>query len=402
MDRRILCFQIPSFAIALARRADRSLDGRPVAIAPSHTRRARLVEASPEAATDGVMPGMPIDLARRLCPALRILPPDPRLVHTAHQELQQVVAGFAPLWEPILPGYFYLDLTGTTRLYGRAVDAAARLEREIHTRQDLTGTIGIAGNKLVSHLAASALGQPSQLVSIWPGSESAFLEPLSTGLLPGLSPGHLSKVRAALEDLNLGTLGAIARTSVTQLELALGPAARLLHEWSIGIDPTPVRPAIEHPSVEYGRTLDPDEIDDGAILGHACELLEELCRCLRRQQRTCRHLVLTLRHGDHTERSTRQWLPAPTCWEHDLAGVLKRMVFAAFRRRVRLHSIVLRAEALAPSAEQLPLFALDPSPEQAAGLRRHRLSAALDRVRERFGDAAVRWGYAALRPPARG
>lgn len=401
MDRQIVCFQIPSFGIALARRTDTSLRTRPVAIAPAHSPRARLLEASREAVGDGVVPGISLDLARRLCPALRVLPPDSHRTRAVHRELQQLVAGFAPLWEPVRPGHFYLDLTGTTRLYGRVVDAAARLEREINARQELTGVIGIAGSKLVSHLAAIALGQPSQLVSILPGAEQTFLEPLPIDLVPGLTRTHGPAIRITLDDLNLHTWGAIAATPMRHLELAVGSAAHLLHEWSLGIDPTPVRAAIEQPSLERTRRLDPDVIDDDVVLGHAYDLLEQLCRGLRQQQRVCRRLVLTLRQSDHIERSAHRTLETGTYWEHDLAGVLKTLFFAACRRRVRLQRIALRAEALEPPSEQLALFAPDPSPEQTAALRRQRVSLAVDRVRERFGDAAVRWGYAALRPPAR-
>lgn len=401
MDRQIVCFQIPSFGIALARQIDRSLATRPVAIAPTHTPRARLLEASAEALDDGIAPGMSIDHARRLCPALRILPPDPHHTRAAHQGLERLIAGFAPLWEPVLPGYFYLDLTGTTRLYGRTVDAAARLEREIQQRQGFAGVIGIAGNKLVSRLAATAWGQPSELVNIFPGAEQAFLEPLPISLLPGLTPLHLSKLRTMLDDLNLGTFGAIAGTPLAHLELAVGQAARVLHEWSLGIDPTPVQPLVEQPSLETTRSLDPDAIDDEIVLGHAYELLDHLCRQLRQQQRVCRRLILTLRHSDHIERTLQHHRTSGSYWEQDWMPILKTLVLNGFQRRIRLHTITLRMEGLGSPLEQLPLFAPDPSPDHATRLRRQQLSVALDRVRARFGDHAVRWGYAPLRPPAR-
>ncbi|MEE9204790.1 MAG: hypothetical protein V3U08_07190, partial [Nitrospirales bacterium] len=62
------------------------------------------------------------------------------------------------------------------------------------------------------------------------------------------------------------------------------------------------------------------------------------------------------------------------------------------QRRVRLRRMTVAAEALAPPEEQLPLFAEQPSPEQTTQARGRRLALALDHLRERFGESAIRYG----------
>ena len=66
---------------------------------------------------DGLFVGMPIEQAKRLCPSLHVLSPNPHRVHRANQSLLTVVTRYAPVWEPFHAGSFVMDLTGTTRRF---------------------------------------------------------------------------------------------------------------------------------------------------------------------------------------------------------------------------------------------------------------------------------------------
>jgi DNA polymerase-4 len=388
-ERRILYLQVPSFGIALARVGNASLRNRPVALAPVHTHRALIREVSQEASGEGIAPGMPVELACRLCPSLRVIPPNLSLVQAAHRGLQHIILPFAPVWESIRPGAVFLDLTGTTHLFGPPIDMAARLGRELTHQQGLQSVIGLAGNKLVSQLAATALKRPPHLLSIHPGSEQSFLAPLPITLLPGLHCSQASRVLQRLDDLNLRTLGSIADVLPAHLESVFGTAAGLLHNWALGIDCSPVRLPVGQPTIERSISLDPDEVDDQFLLSRLYGLLEQLCATLRQQQRVCRRLSLTIRHSDHHEQVAHQIVPGGTCWETDLRPVVTRLFMRCFRRRVRLRRMTLQADRLGPPAEQLSLF---DEPASYAPQAHHRLSLALDRIRMKFGEQAISWG----------
>ncbi|NGZ10926.1 MAG: hypothetical protein CV088_16330 [Nitrospira sp. LK70] len=389
MDRHIVCLQIPTFPIVLARAADSSLRNRPVAVAPTHTPRALIREISTEAFHEGLQRGMPVDLAQLICPGLRMIPPDPSLAQAAHRELQHHISSFAPAWESIRPGSLFLDLTGTTRLLGPPIDTATRIGRELAHQQGWPSTIGLAGNKLVSQLAATTLTKPPQVLSIHSGCEQPFLAPLPTMLLPGLHRTHTSRVIQRLEDLNLFTLGAIASVSLAHLQVALGSPANRLHDWAMGIDPSPVHPPITQPVIERFLHLDPDEVDDRLLLGRLYRLSEQLCATLRQQQRMCRYVSLTIRHGDHVEQTAQHMLPHGTYWEADLQPVLTGLFYRCFRRRVRLTRLMLQVSRLEPPVRQLSLF--DES-ESIVPPRSHHLSLALDQIRAKFGERALSWG----------
>ena len=388
MERQIACLFIPAFEIALARTDNAALRNRPVAVASVHTSRALIREVSLEASQEGLQPGMSVELARMLCPAVRIVAPDSSRVQAAHHELQQRALVCAPAWESIRPGSLFLDFTGTTRLFGPPIDTATRLGRELTRHQGWHSVIGLAGSKLVSQLAATMLKQPSQVLWIHSGSEPPFLAPLPSILLPGLSRTSTSPVMQRLEDLNLRTLGAIASVSLAQLEAAFGASAALLHNWALGIDPSPVHPPAAQPVIERTIVLDPDEVDDSLLLGRLYGVLEKLCSALRQQQRVCRRLRLSIRHSDHVEHTAHEQLPQGTCWEADLQPALTRLFYRCLRRRVRLTQLTLQVEKLEPPAEQLSLF----DEPAAAPPSSHRLSKALDVIRARFGERSLRWG----------
>ncbi len=388
MDRQIACLFIPSFEIALARAHDAALRNRPVAVAPVHTSRALLREVSVEASADGLQPGMSVELARMICPALRIVPPDSSRVQAAHCELQRRVLACAPAWESIRPGSLFLDFTGTARLFGPPIDTATRLGRELTRQQGWHSVIGLAGSKLVSQLAAITLKRPPQVLWIHPGSEPPFLAPLPSLLLPGLPRASTSPVAQRLEDLNLRTLGAIASVSLAQLEAVFGASASLLHNWALGIDSSPVHPPAAQPFIERTIALDPDEVDDSVLLGRLYGLLETVCATLRQQHRVCRHVRLFIRHSDHVEQAAHERLWHGTCWEADLHPVLTRVFYRCARRRVRLTRLTLRVDRLEPPVEQLSLFDESASIPPAS----HRLSSALDAIRKKFGERSLRWG----------
>lgn len=391
MDRQIVCFAIPSFEIALSRLNDPALRARPLAIAPLNTSCALLREVSLEGEHDGLCVGMPIEQARRLCPSLHVLSPNPNRVHRANQSLFSVVTRYAPVWEPFQAGSLVMDLTGTTRLFGYACDVAAKVQQEVLARYQLEGVAGIGSNKLIAQTAASLIA-PSELYDVCPGSEPMFMSPLSVRMLPGLHRPCMRKVLERLDDLNLQTLGAVAESPVDALELAIGDYAGQLSRWAQGIDHVPVLPPAIQPSLEETVTLEPDEVDDNVLWGRLLDVLQRLCRTLRSQRRMCGDVSLTIRYSDQIVVTKRERVPSETCWEIDLSPVLSSLFQRCFHRRIRLRLMTVSLTGLAAFVEQVSMFDETPLAAQRTRERGQRLAVALDRLHERFGEQAIRYG----------
>ena len=396
MDRQIVCFAIPTFQVALARQMDTALRGRPVVVALSLTPRSLITEVSREAQEEGIRVGMPVIQARQQCSSLRILPPDPIRLSQADHALGTLVGRFAPLWESVQPGRLFLDLTGTGKLFGPARDTALRIEREVSQQCGLAGVAGVGSNKLVSRIASTFL-DPLQVWDVRCGSEEAFLAPLPIHALP-LGPSSNKTVMSVLDDVNIQTLGELAAIDVAHLQFVLGREASLVHAWARGVDSSPVLPRIQQPFVEATTTCDPDEIDIDRLEARLDDLLERVCRELRRQQRVCHKLTFEMKTRDARHLTRSHAIHPGTFWEVDLASSLYLLLRKATQRRVRIRMLTVRAEAIAPLVEQHTLF--DNVGEDHCGAfrkkdlpaRKRQLALAMDQIRMRFGAQIIRWG----------
>ena len=391
MDRQIVCLAIPSFEVALVRLNDPLLRTRPLAIAPLNTSRALLREVSLEAMQDGLYVGMPVEHAKRLCPSLHVLSPNPHRLHRATQSLLTVVTRYSPVWEPFHAGSFVMDLTGTTRLFGSACDVATKVQQDILKQYRLDGVAGVGSNKLVAQTAATLI-EPSELYDVRHGSEDIFMSPFSIRTLPGLHRPCMRKVLDRLDDLNLVTLGDVAESPLDALELAIGDYAGQLSRWAQGIDHAPVlHPAIQ-PSLEETVTLEPDEVDDAVLWGKLLDVVQRLCRTLRSQRRVGRSLSFTISYSDQVEVTKHERLSQETCWEVDLSTQLYALFQRCFRRRVRLRQVILSISGLSVYAEQVSLFDDRPVDSQRKQERAKSLAVALDKLHTRFGEHAIRYG----------
>lgn len=395
MDRQIVCVSIPSFEIALARLEDSALRARPVAVATAAHPRAVLREVSAEAAQEGLAPGMAVDHARWLCPSIRLLPPSPARMRRGQQQVQDIVSRFAPVWEPFGPGLLFLDLTGTHRLFGRAVDAATSIGRVVEQRHGLAPALGVGTNKLVTQVATGLI-KPAELYDVRPGGERPFMAPLPPAVLPELARPAARTLVGLLDDLNLLTLGAIAAVPTDLLQRVVGSIGPELHRRAQGIDDSPVLAAHARPRVTESLLLDPDTVDLHRIRAYLFTLAERMGKGLRERHQLCRRVRVTVVHSDLLEASRESELRPQTALDSALFSRAQDLLAQAFTRRVRIRRLILEGEVGFRPAEQLRLFdfrtatatiSRTPDPERV-----RRLSDAVDRIRTRYGEQAVRWG----------
>lgn len=383
MDRVILYVNPLTFPIAVERVAQRDarLLGRPIAIAPGGTDRAIVWSASPEAALAGVVVGMPIYQALRRCPDLVLLPPRYGLYRRAAEALERILRPFVPVIEPHTLGHAYGDLSGTDKLFGPATDIAARIRRDIWGRLGLPVTVGLAGNKAVSEVAAHVL-KPEPVVDVRPGDEPAFLAPYPLGALPGALPA----IREQLARYNVRHIGTLAALTRGQVEGVLGRRGVVLHARANGIDPRPVVPPARRATLRAQTTLRVETNDRDLLRTELRRLAEQLGRELRKRRITADRLELVARYADHRDAAGAVPLQPATDLDADLTGAAHTLADRLLVRRIALTALGLLVTPGAGRDVQLSLF--EPPPPT---VRRHALNAALDRVRRGYGTSSIRY-----------
>jgi DNA polymerase-4 len=384
LDRHIIHIHIPAFSISLERLGRPDLRDRPVVIAPPHSERALVLSVSPEARREGIFRGMALGKAMRYCPGLTVISPNPGLTEKGCRLLAGAAAQYTPLWEPSRPGHVYMDVTGTDRLWGSAKDAASRIRREIRDRFSLSCAIGVAGNKMVSSIA-SRLTPSSDVVDIDHGRESSFIAPLKVDYLPGI--GHISR-RVLLEELNITLIREIAMLDYHNLRLIFGRQAWVIHQRSLGIDPTPVHSPASMPSVAESITLPSDENDDYKLLGFLFSLVERCSQRLRIRGLIPGRAGLAIRYADQMEIIRSTGLAGADLWGFAMHDAMERLFFKACQRRIGVRFMRVCFSGLSSPSPQLSLFP-PASPDMD---KKGRVTIALDRIRGCYGDGVIKYG----------
>jgi DNA polymerase-4 len=285
-----------------------------------------------------------------------------------------------PLVEPISLDEAFLDVTATEHLWDGALAIAKALKRDVRERCGLVLSVGLATNKLCAKVA-SDLRKPDGLVVVPPGEERAFLAPLPLERLWGVGP----KTRATLERWGLRTIGDLAAFDLATCEARLGEHGTAIHERARGIDEGPVVPEMAPKSVGHMHTFDTNTLDPLRIEGMLLRLSEGVGRRLREQTLRGRTVSLALRVAPFETRSRQRTLADPTNDDATIfrvARTLLRDALAEDREQGRTSPVRLVGVSVSGliAGEQLGLF---------EGARQSRLNAALDAVRERFGDEAL-------------
>lgn len=400
-ERNVFHLRVPAFAVAVEQVLEPRLLGRPVVVAPA-TAQAPIFELSDEARCAGIRRGMPASQALRICRDLLVLEPHPELYARAARAIEQLLDSFSPLVEPQSGGRAFVDATGTARLFGLPRDLGRRIAREVGQRLRLTARLGIATNKLCSGFAAQLVPPREALLEVPPGDEQGFLAPHSVRRLPGIDRA----TALLLEELALRRIGEVAVIPTEDLTLVLGPHGRTIAERARGIDPSPVCPPQREPELREVLLL-PEETEDPRLLAlRLGEAAARLGRQLRASRRVAARLRLTLRYADARGAAGSRRLEPPADLDLTLHRNARDLLDRLFTRRVRIRSLTLVLDHLVAAPRQLRLFDdLEPAEDAgpaplghfARGPREAALVAALDRIRGRFGEPAVRFGVPAPR-----
>lgn len=385
MERAIIHINVADFAVAVERLADRQLKKRSVIIAPEGAARATVYDMSEEAYQAGVRKGMALRRARRLCRDARILPPHTARYEQAMAALLRQALPFSPLIEPGEDdGHLFVDVSGTSRLFGPPVDVAWRLRRESQKILGLDPIWSLAANKLVAKVA-SRLVKPLGEYIVAPGDEASFLSPLPVWLIPGIERQDLARLR----EFNLTTVRQVTALKKAHLQTGFGRRADFLADALRGIDTAPVLPVGQQPPrVMLNHAFGTDTNKPAAVESALYRLVEQAGRWLRQQGRTTRRVHITVDYSDG-RRCTRQIRVKPaTANDLVLFPFVRRALNLAWHRRVRIRHLRLCCDRLVFPPAQMPLF----EEERQTSARQENIIAAMDKIRDRFGAQAVRVG----------
>jgi len=399
--RRILLADADAFYVAVARLVDPDGAGkaRLLIVGGAPDRRGVVTSASYEARVYGVHSAMPMARAVRLCPGATVVPVPWEACADKGREIGAVLRRFTPAVEQASSDEFYLDLSGTERLYrGEPLAATARRIREaVLAETTLSLSIGGATSKLVAKLAAGVAkprpGVPSDGVHVVaPGTEAEFMLRFALADLPSIGP----RSQERLARLGLRTVRDVVGHDRETLVRWLGEReGTWLYERVRGTDAAAVEPDREAKSVSRDETFPTDLDDDQALAARLLALADRASADLRDGGLAARTVTVKLRDADFITRQASRTLPDPVRSDRAVYAVARQLL-ARLReaRRVpaRLLGVALSQLGVADSEGQLSLLE-----RESAGVETERdrtISRVIDEVRGKFGPDALGRGGA--------
>ena len=383
MSARILHVDLDAFFVEVCRQRHPQLRGVELLVVGGRRDQRGVVQsASYGARRYGIHAGMPIAQAVRLCPAATFF--QGAFIHyrDASRAVRAVLQRFSPTVVMASLDEAYLDFGGTDRLYPVSLlPAAERLRDAVRAETGLDCSIGMGPNRMIAKLASDR-AKPRGLMEVRAGWEEGFLAGLPLAALPGVGP----KTAARWAELGLADVYQVQAMEEAALARLVGGDARALKRRAHGHGGATLRGERLPKSVSRETTLSRDLRDPEELEAILALLTARVAGQLREEQLVGRTVTLKLRHDDFHTVTRRRTLETATDLDAELyeAGrALFREAFEDVRRRNRgVRLIGIAATNLGVAAEA-DLF----EPPERQRLRD--LSAAVDRVRGKYGFGAV-------------
>src|SRR6476469_2523710 len=184
--RQILFGDVDAMFASAAVLADPTLADKPVAVG-GPAPRGIIAAASYAVRAFGVRSAMPTAEALRLCPHLRLIPPDRPLYRRLHEDMRAVTDRLFPATEGSSIDEFYVDTTDLQTRYPDPAVLAQLVKQSIVDATGLTCTVAVATGKTVAKIAADA-AKPDGLAIVEPRQEARFLFSQQMRALQGIGP----------------------------------------------------------------------------------------------------------------------------------------------------------------------------------------------------------------------
>ncbi len=385
----ILHVDMDAFYASVEVRDNPSLAGLPVAVGGPATGRGVISAASYEARAFGVHSAMPTAQAQRLCPELVLLPPDFERYTEASRRVMEIFRRYTPVVEPLSLDEAFLDVSGSERLFGDAVEIGRLVRRDILRETRLVASVGVAPTKFLAKLA-SDLDKPDGFRVIQHGEERAVLDPLPVSKIFGVGPRTAKRLEAMGVTL-VRDLAALDRLEVAK---RFGSSGLWIHDLAHGLDPRRVTPNRTEKSHGMERTFAEDIQSRDELRTFLLSFCEEVAFTLRDKGLRGKTVTLKARFSDFKTVTRTRTLDSATNLGPRLFRVASELLGKIELRPLRLLGVqVSRLEDVrGPAQGQLFGAGPEPSERQAWLESNKKLSAAtasLDKLRRKYGRGTV-------------
>lgn len=383
MIPRIVFLFAPHFLCECEVRRSPELRGLPLVIASGRKKRSLVLDVVPDELASRIPRGTELGRLLRAAPKdsdLNIRYLDETLAKK-NRELGREVERSLGSWSPVVSapfgGAWFVDLSGTEKLFGRTIESAARMAAGIGKAWGLRLQAGLGPDPWSARLAGRWAPADTVLevdarypASFYDGIDLSFASLSAAG------------VRTLRDDFSIDTLGELFLLTARERSWILGNEGELLNA-ELASPFSLLHPQPRELSLKGEARL--DAWTRNAALASLGALVESMAGELRKKNLEAGRFRLQIFYGDGLREFSEKSFSKPAAFERALVDGIKPVLLSFLRRRVAVQKFSLTLFRLRPPAGQIPFAGLG-----GDGEKEMRLAKALDRLRERFGKNAVR------------
>lgn len=385
MERVILHSDLNSFYASVEMRRRPELRQVPMAVGGDKENRHGIILAKNELAKKyKVSTGEPLWQARQKCPDLVIVPPNFPLYLHFSKLAREIYLQYTDQVEPFGIDECWLDVTGSTHLYGDGETIAQEIRKRIKEELDLTVSIGVSNNKITAKLG-SDYKKPDAVTVITKENYRQIVYPLPVSDLLNVGPATTRK----LGEKGVRTIGQLAQVDPKLLQAWFGKWGSMLHVFSNGKDQSPVARFDERSLVKSvgNSTTPPRDMETDEEIRMIFTLLAESVSARMREQGLLGETLCISVRDTNLQTFTRQHkLEKPT----HLAEEMIRGAMEIFTKNyhwpapVRSIGLSMCDFSYGDAPVQLDLFE-----DESHRRELEKLAGTVDDLRRRFGNGCI-------------
>lgn len=324
--------------------------------------------------------------AKKKCPHLVIAEPHHNLYLKFSQRVNDIYKRYTDMIEPFGIDESWLDVTGSTKLFGDGLEIAKKISDDVKREIGITVSVGVSFNKVFAKLG-SDYKKPDAITVINRDNFKKIVYPLPVASL--LFVGK--KTETQLLKMGIRTIGELAESSADILQERLGKSGLLLSKYAKGEDDSPVCAASpeDTKSVSNGITFRHNLTSREEYKVGIDYLSEEIGTRLREKGLKCSTVQLTIK-DEYLRTIQRQ---APQIPPSDIGGEISETAFAILKKEWKngapIRMLTVGATNLLHSNEASVQLSIFDNNTDSNRDKRKNSEKTVDKIRQKYGNDAI-------------
>jgi DNA polymerase-4 len=358
----------------------------PMAVCGSEEDRHGIVLAKNEIAKKyGIQTAETIYSAKKKCPGLVIAEPHYDRYVEYSRRVNEIYARYTDIIEPFGIDESWLDVTASYKLFGSGEEIAERIRNEVKTELGITVSIGVSFNKTFAKLG-SDYKKPDAVTVINEENFRSIVYPLPVSDL--LFVGK--KTAERLLQMNVRTVGDLARASLPLLEYNFGKQGILIHRCATGEENSPVTvPTDEVKSIGRGCTFRRNLVTREECYIGLLHLCEQIGEQMRSKELVGSTVALKIKDEYLVSIQRQKMLASPTDLSKEILSCAYEILCEQWKSGKPIRMLTVTVSGLMRKNESASQISMFEEPGQKSNVKEEKIEKTKDMIRQKFGSSAI-------------